>query len=197
MSAAARRFGVDPDRIAFDGASMGALLALHAAAASPSVRALWLRSPFGDLGAMAGIYLSHATGVPRFLVAPAGRLFVALVERASGLPTSRLDPLAAARRVACPSVVVHGEEDDLVPHALGREVFAALGGPKELWIVPRAGHEHHADEPSGLRGAEYGRRWSGFLTRCLGASLGPAPPASWPVARRGGRGRTPRRPRGS
>jgi pimeloyl-ACP methyl ester carboxylesterase len=203
LAEAARRFDLDPGRIALDGASMGALLALHAAAANPSVRALWLRSPFGDLGAMAGIYISHATGIPRFLVAPAGRLFVALLTRAAELPASRLDPLAAARSVVCPSVVVHGERDDLVPPALGREVFAALGGDKELWIVPRAGHEHHADEPSGLRGAEYGRRWNAFLTRCLAAPRPPALPVSppLPTSRRAAppesRAQTPRRPRRS
>lgn len=189
---AARRFAFDPARIALDGASMGALLALHAAAGNPLVRALWLRSPFGDLGAMAGIYVAEATGLPRLLAAPLGRLFVALAERTAGLPVSRLDPLAAARRVLCPAVVVHGERDDLVPLAFGREVFAALGGEKELWIVPRAGHEHRADEPSGLRSAEYALRWSALLTRCLAGERLPAPPA-----RPEGRVRRPQPPRRS
>ncbi|MFI5180876.1 MAG: alpha/beta hydrolase [Thermoanaerobaculia bacterium] len=197
LAEAARRFDFDPARIAFDGASMGALLALHAAAGSRTVRALWLRSPFGDLGAMAGIYVAEATGLPRLLAAPIGRLFVALAGWTAGLPTSRLDPLTAARRVLCPAVVVHGERDDLVPLALGREVFAALGGEKELWIVPRAGHEHRVDEPSGLRAAEYARRWSDFLTRCLGVPPTPAPPAFRPAGRPTGRAKKPRRPRRS
>jgi pimeloyl-ACP methyl ester carboxylesterase len=192
LAEAARRFGFDAERVALDGASMGALLALHVAKGNGSIRALWLRSPFGDLGAMAGIYVAKATGLPSLLAAPFGRLFVALAERTASLPASRLDPLAAARRVACPAVVVHGERDELVPLALGRGVFAALGGEKELWIVPRAGHEHHADEPSGLRGAEYGRRWGAFLTRCLGEERRAAP-----SSRPEGRARRPRRRRRS
>ena len=38
---------------------------------------------------------------------------------------------------------------------------------RTLWLVPRCGHCHHADEPSGLRTAEYRRRWSRFFSRAL------------------------------
>ena len=50
-------------RLGIDGCSMGALLALHLAAARTPA-ALWLQSPFGDLVAMAVHYLHRATGLP-------------------------------------------------------------------------------------------------------------------------------------
>jgi len=167
---AARRFGFDPAHLGLDGASMGALLALHVAAGNPAVKALWLRSPFADLGAMAEQYVGRATGLPRGLVALPARLAVAWAERTTGRPLSGLDPLGAARRVSCPAVVVHGEADELVPVSFALPVFAALAGEKELWIVPRAGHEHHADEPSGLHAAAYGRRWTAFFRKNLPAA---------------------------
>ena len=117
---------------------------------------------------MAAQYLARATGLPRSFVSLPARLIVALVERATGLPLSRLDPLLAARRIACPAVVVHGEADALVPVSFARPVFAALGGEKELWIVPRAGHEHHADEPSGLHAAAYYAPLGGLLQEVSG-----------------------------
>lgn len=173
VAEAARRFRVDPRRLGLDGASYGALVALHVAADDPRVRALWLRSPFADLPAMAGQYVARATGLPRGLVSLPARLYVALAERSADLPLTALDPLRAARRVVCPAVVVHGEADELVPVEFAPPVHAALGGPKELWILPRAGHEHHADEPSGLHAAAYARRWTAFMGSFL-------PPASRP-----------------
>ena len=167
LTGSARRFRIDPRRLGLDGASMGAHLALCLAAGNPAVRALWLRSPFGDIAGMAAQYLALATGLPRLLVALPARLAVALAGWTSGLPLPGLDPLLAARRVACPAVVVHGEADELVPLLLARPVFEALGGEKELWIVPRAGHEHHPDEPSGLRAAAYARRWATFFRKSL------------------------------
>ncbi len=164
---ASRRFGIDPRRLGLDGASLGALLALRMADANPAVRALWLRSAFGDISGMAARYVARATGLPRLLVALPIRLAVALSGATNGLPLSGLDPLLAARRVICPAVVVHGEADELVPVSFARPLFEALGGEKELWIVPRAGHEHHADEPSGLHAAAYGRRWAAFFRASL------------------------------
>lgn len=164
---AARRFAFDARRLVLDGTSMGALLALYAAAGNPSVKALWLRSPFGDLGAMAAQYVARATLLPRWSVALPVRLARLGLPLEAGRDLPREDPLEAARRVTCPAVVVHGAADELVPVELGARVFEALGGPKELWIVPRAGHEHHADEPSGLRARAYARRWATFLRRSL------------------------------
>jgi pimeloyl-ACP methyl ester carboxylesterase len=167
VAEAARRFRIDPRRVGLDGASLGALLALRMAAESPAVRALWLRSPFGDIAGMAARYLARATGIPRLFLAAPARLAVALAAGRGGLPLSGLDPLAAARRVRCPAVVVHGEADELVPVSFARPVFEALAGEKDFWLVPRAGHEHHPDEPSGLHAAAYGRRWATFMTTSL------------------------------
>jgi pimeloyl-ACP methyl ester carboxylesterase len=164
---ASRRFGLDPARVGVDGCSMGALLALHVAAGNPRVRALWLQAPFADLPAMAVQYLHRATLLPPWLVAAPARLAVAWLAHASGLPLADLDPVVAARSVLCPAMLIHGEDDELVPPASAPPLHAALGGEKALWLVPRCGHCHHADEPSGLRSGEYRRRWIRFFRRAL------------------------------
>jgi pimeloyl-ACP methyl ester carboxylesterase len=71
--------------------------------------------------------------------------------------------MRAARRVACPAVVVHGEDDDLVPIRFAPRVYEALAGEKSFWRVPRCGHCHHADEPQAVVRAEYERRWTEFF----------------------------------
>ena len=50
------------------------------------------------------------------------------------------DSLAAAPRVACPSLVVHGDADEIIPARLGGRLFTALPEPKRWVEVPHAGH---------------------------------------------------------
>jgi pimeloyl-ACP methyl ester carboxylesterase len=162
LDLAESRFGVVRSRLGVDGCSMGALVALHLAAAAPPA-ALWLQAPFGDMQAMAAHYLHRATSLPAFLFALPVRILIRRIARTEGLDLSEADPVRAARRVACPTVVVHGEDDDLVPIRFAPRVYEALAGEKSFWRVPRCGHCHHADEPQAVVRAEYERRWTEFF----------------------------------
>ena len=127
LDLAEARFGVARARLGIDGCSMGALLAVHLAAASPPA-ALWLQAPFGDLVAMAAHYLHCATSLPAFLFALPVRVLMRRIARTEGLDLSQVDPVRAARRVTCPAVVVHGENDDLVPIRFSTDLYEALAG---------------------------------------------------------------------
>ena len=87
------------------------------------------------------------------------------IARTEGLDLSQVDPVRAARRVTCPAVVVHGENDDLVPIRFSTDLYEALAGAKSFWRVPRCGHCHHADEPQAVVRAEYEGRWTEFFLR--------------------------------
>lgn len=77
---------------------------------------------------------------------------------------------AAAQLGTTPLMVINGGEDPLVPVADARMIFAAAQGPKELWIVPDAGHAAAlAIEPE-----QYARRVGAFLARYLVAPATPA-----------------------
>jgi len=52
----------------------------------------------------------------------------------------RYDSRTAARGIAVPALVVHGERDDLIPVAQGREIAATLAGPARWVEVPGAAH---------------------------------------------------------
>lgn len=168
LLAAGRRFGIDPAHVGIDACSMGTLPALRLAAARP-VAALWLQSPFADLRAAAVRYVHRATGLPEELLELPVRAALCLLERSTGLPLSAIDPLASARRITAPTVVVQGMADAMVPPERARAVYEALGGEKDLWLLPRCGHCHHADEPQALRSAEYVRRWTAFFGKHLPA----------------------------
>lgn len=47
---------------------------------------------------------------------------------------------AAAALAPVPLLVVHGEDDDVVPVTHARRLYEAAREPRELWIVPGAGH---------------------------------------------------------
>lgn len=164
LDLAAARFGIAASRLGIDGCSMGALLALHLAAARTPA-ALWLQAPFGDLHEMAVHYLHRATGLPRVLLRGPVRLLVGRLQRTEALDLSQADPVLAARRVTCPATVVHGEADALVPIRFSPRLYDALAGPKSFWRVPGCGHCHHADEPQAVATAEYERRWTEFFLR--------------------------------
>lgn len=56
------------------------------------------------------------------------------------VPPEVYDSLGAAERVAVPTLVVHGEEDEIIPLAQGRELVAALPFGSRLLVVPGRGH---------------------------------------------------------
>ena len=66
-------------------------------------------------------------------------------------------------RIALPVLVVHGEEDRLVPPAMGRELYQAARGPKAWLGVPDAGHNDLLQ----VAGASYFDEVEAFLRRHL------------------------------
>lgn len=114
--AMARRLGV-PFVVA--GSSMGSFCAVHVAAAGDAARCL-LRAP------------------PTSLVDAAAGPFWWLPVR--WLVRHRFDNTAAAALVRCPVLIVHGDQDRIVPLALGQRLRSLFAGPAELFVVEGAGH---------------------------------------------------------
>ncbi len=142
------------------------------------MRAIWLESPFAEPREMARHYLSRATHVPAPLLSLtthwAISRAVARVRRELGADRSAgglelLDPVAAATRVTAAVLLVHGEDDRLVPLRFTRRLAAALPPRSAVWDVAGAGHCHHADEPAAAARMAYARRWEEFFRTYLPA----------------------------
>ncbi len=101
------------------GSSLGSFCALHVAAAGRAARCLLRAPPTSLIDAAAG----------RFWWAPVRLLL-----------QHRFDNTAVAPRVRCPVLIVHGDQDRIVPLAQGERLRGLLGGPTELLVVPGAGH---------------------------------------------------------
>jgi alpha-beta hydrolase superfamily lysophospholipase len=121
------------------GRSMGAAVALRAAAEDPRGRiaALVLEAPYCDLeAAIAAILRRFRLPWPRGLA----RLIAHRAERLAGVSLTRPRPIDLAPRVAMPALVVHGSADTLVPLADARRLADAF--PTAALLVEITGGRH-------------------------------------------------------
>ena len=55
-------------------------------------------------------------------------------------------PIRFIGRVTAPTLIIHGESDEVIPLEHAHELFEAAGGPKELRIIPDGAHRLRVDE---------------------------------------------------
>jgi len=110
---------VDPQRIVYFGESLGAGVAIRLAT-ERAPAALIVRSPFASLASVAQ---HHYPFLPvRWLLR-------------EGYPSEEL-----IRRVACPTLVITGDRDSIVPVAESRRLYDAAPEPKRLLQIDGADH---------------------------------------------------------
>ena len=130
--------GLDPDRIVLFGESLGAAVALQLALEKRAA-ALVMESPFASVPAMArALY-------PFLPLGPVVR--------------TRYDNLAKIGGLRLPLLVLHGDRDEIVPFAQGRQVFEAAPGPKRFYAIPQARH----NDTYVAGGEAYWAVWREFL----------------------------------
>lgn len=127
-----------PDaQIGLIGYSMGAAVALLLAARTPHVRAVVADSPF------TGIAEVIANGARRLRL-PSG-LVVPLASTLNGwrfgYRFGDVRPIDAVAAISPrPLLLIHGENDTLIPLAHAYQLYAAAGEPKQLWVVDGVEH---------------------------------------------------------
>ena len=122
-----------PDAVLI-GHSLGAAVALQAAAGEPRVRAVVSAATFSDLRSIA---IERA---PFFFSERSIAAAFARTERDGGFLIDAASPLLAAARISVPVLLIHGRSDTNTSSIHSQRVFDALTGPKRLMVVPGAGH---------------------------------------------------------
>ncbi|MHB8536379.1 MAG: alpha/beta hydrolase [Sulfuricaulis sp.] len=155
------RPGVDPDRIVVFGQSLGGSIAIYNVAHSPyrdHIRGLAVESAFASYRGiarekLADFWLSWPLQYPL-----------------SWLISDKYSPAAAVAQISpIPLLIIHGDDDPIVPVANGERLFALAREPKQLWIVPKDGHIEAFRHPG------YRDRFVAWLKQVLSA-----PPANTP-----------------
>lgn len=129
----ALQHGVDATRIALLGHSVGAGAVLLAATRRPTVAGVVSLAAFSHPAAMMRRWLG-AKHIPE---RPLGRYILRFVERTIGHRFDDIAPVHTIAHVGCPVLLVHGEDDRIVPVAEARQIYAARGNTQvELLILP-------------------------------------------------------------
>ncbi len=135
--------GEHPQHIYAMGESMGAAVALQAAAIDPRLEAVVAEGAFRNLHEVifdyAGLRVSAFLGKTFFR--PAAMLAVRETEHQAGFRFDEVSPEAsvAVRRFSV--MLISGLSDHNVPKRHAEAIFRAASGPKELWLVPKARHQ--------------------------------------------------------
>ena len=128
--------GVQSTPIIVIGSSLGAAVALQAAADDARISAVVAVATFSDLRAAA---MDRA---PFF--ASKGNIEAAfrIAEQSAQFRVDEVSPVAAAARINVPVLLIHGDNDRETPPAHSRRVFDALRDPKRFILVSGAGHNN-------------------------------------------------------
>lgn len=110
-----------PDTVVLYGQSLGTAIAADTASRNKA-GALILESGFSSASSLAETALPW---LPRFL---------------HRLGRNRFESARKLESVRMPVLVTHGDPDEVIPANEGRALFAAANNPKQLLIVPGAGH---------------------------------------------------------
>jgi fermentation-respiration switch protein FrsA (DUF1100 family) len=140
---------VDKSRLCLLGSSAGAAVSVYVAANDPRVSSLVTLACPAEFGFLADKQRAEAT-IDHFRS-------IGVIRYADFPPSSddwlagfgMVSPLKWIDKISpCPLLLIHGDKDDLVPVEHARKLFEKAGEPKELIIIPGAGHrlrlEHEA-----------------------------------------------------
>lgn len=150
-------------RVGLIGFSMGGAIALATTPLCPNVVAVVSDCTFGELGAI----IRNAAlqrGYPR----PGAELVSWLVELLASLRVHAnlfsADPIRTIAKISPrPVLIMHGEADTAIPVREAYRLFSAAREPKELWVVPGAGHRQIEE----ILPIEYRRRLVEFFDRAF------------------------------
>jgi uncharacterized protein len=116
------------------GTSLGAAVALQAAAEDDRISGVVAVSSFSDLRTVA------TERAPFFATRREIDEAFSLAEKQAGFEVNAVSPVAAASQIRVPVLLIHGANDRETPPDHSRRIYQALRGEKRLLIVPGRGH---------------------------------------------------------
>ncbi len=146
--------------IALFGTSMGAAVAIQAAAIDPRIRAVVAENSFATLRSIFDDYQKRMIKLPFHYLR---NLVIKRSELMARFSANDVSPLEAVKNLSIPILVIVGERDQLIDADYSRRLFAAAAEPKEFYPIPGAAHS----DTWTVAGKEYEDRLLRFLRRAL------------------------------
>ncbi|WP_238544378.1 alpha/beta hydrolase [Gloeocapsa sp. PCC 73106] len=126
--------GLKPEQIFVYGHSLGGAIAVDLGLRQPQIAGLIIQGSFTSILDI----VIHYGGIYRFFPTKV-------------IINQRFDSLSKVPLLKMPLLFIHGSKDEVIPLAMSEKLFAAAKSPKQLLIVPEAGH----DDVSGIGGEKY------------------------------------------
>lgn len=128
------------------GHSLGSAAVIRAGAASPEARFVVAMSSFTSVEDNVAHGVTALTGLPSF---PFGPLIVWFGEQQVGVSIAALRPVDDIAQIAPrPVMLVHGDDDRLIPARNSEQLYAAAGEPRTILIIPGGGHGAYLADPA-------------------------------------------------
>jgi fermentation-respiration switch protein FrsA (DUF1100 family) len=127
--------GVDRERVAIRGSSMGGFLAIHAAAVAPEIAGVIAICPAGERHLARGV----RRGELEMPIADSGALEAWLAEHDLRDAVERLE--------GRPLILLHAEGDDQIPPDWSIELYERAAEPRKLVLVPGGSHRSVQHDP--------------------------------------------------
>jgi dipeptidyl aminopeptidase/acylaminoacyl peptidase len=145
------------------GVSMGGAVALQSAAVEPRIEAVVAEASFANLREVSYDYAGLHAGswLGKTLFRPAPIMAMHSIEKEGGFKPEEVSPEKAVAARAFPVLLICGTRDSTIPCRHSMRIYKAGIGPRELWVVRRAGHA----AALGQEPAEYERRTIGLFEK--------------------------------
>ena len=143
------RGDIDMTRVGFQGISMGASVAIMAAAGDDRVAGVVAESPFKDVPAEIAASFEERIGLPAFPFAP---ITVWITEQRVGIEAEDIAPIRVVAGLERPLLIIENELDTSIAPGSARAVFEEASQPKRYWLALGSTHgDGHAADPAGYK----------------------------------------------
>jgi dipeptidyl aminopeptidase/acylaminoacyl peptidase len=147
-------------KVGIFGTSMGAAIAIQAAAIDPRIRAVVAEASFTDLRTITVDYQRRIAKLPWHFLR---NVALSRSQKVAGFKARDVSPLNDVKRLTTPILFIHGTEDELVSVEYSKRLFEAAAGPKDLLLIEGANHNDVWE----VGGTVYERKMIDFFERYL------------------------------
>jgi uncharacterized protein len=155
-----KRNDVPLGKIAAFGTSMGAAVAIQAAAIDTRIAAVIAENSFATLRSIFDDYQKRMFKLPFHYLR---NLVIVRSERMAKFKASEVSPLEAVRNIDIPILFVYGAEDHLIDHGYSVMLYENKPAKKELFPIEHASH----NDTWNVAGRAYETKLLGFFERNL------------------------------